>query len=758
MQPCSLRPLVVLLALLVLGCAGRSEPLASDTIDFTGPQAPAVITLSDPQIYSRETLVNDRRAEERHLERLLEESAGLEFEPQIQRDLASLTRTAVELRAAYEPLSGSRSEGDEAGDGAAAPELPEPPEAGSGAAADEADATDDEDDVDDEPVPTAAASPIRATPRERFRDLQAYRAELRAALAETQLDDSHDQGQNTLYRLQFRATVLPGAHHDKMAVARLTLSPPELEDADVLALYKIWLGHVTYRLNQAVGERLETDPSYLLLGMGLDRSLFHATSVFLGEAGRLEVALPPGIYREWKKIASQSAGASGRDDFAALAERLHGGAAALAELERALGETDETGERARQALELGDDCRPGPRADSWRSAAGDTIESLFWLMEDLAHVEPFVSASIRGLGSRNLLEPAQGIAIDRLIEDVVDGSEGIDWLRQLLIETNQRCGERLGTGASLEAQVGVVPRSFRDGLLLDEVARGGADVYATGPVELAQQISTSASRLRSFEVALGLAAALPGSGVAAGGGFDRVRSQRADLEALERLPLVVGFAERRKLAERRKEDPQFGWVFGPRASPDAAAGRLALGQPVVNHPVTADLSIPGWWPWVTLDLETAWVGNWHGEEVLEGPAREQRFRVYLPLNRADLDGLTEHLAQETVGGVLPYTRIARVEPEEVPPCTDRMTFLVHGTNVWRSSRAFLAGLEAEAVEVLPDMAGLAVTFAGLAEHLASRSRDLGTAVLTLWTRDGSSSVRLTLADPDASCGPAPARS
>jgi hypothetical protein len=89
---------------------GKYRPLTVDAINELPPQRPAVTTLSDPQIYSRETLVNDRRREQDYLKELLDQSRTAIFEPQIRRDLRTLTSTVLQLQAAYDPLSGRQVE------------------------------------------------------------------------------------------------------------------------------------------------------------------------------------------------------------------------------------------------------------------------------------------------------------------------------------------------------------------------------------------------------------------------------------------------------------------------------------------------------------------------------------------------------------------------------------------------------------------------------------------------------------------------
>lgn len=1055
----------VLLAGLI-GCATPGpKPLSVDEIDTFYPQQPAVIALSDPQIYSRESLINDRREEAEFLETLLKDSADtdkVKFEPQIRRDLRMLSAVAAQLQASYVPAAGAQARRDEdlsdldhqiaradrmtqlaeararlaeAEARLDAIERGEEPESASAASTDTGaeSSESDEEDGDGGEADGGGASgggsgedesagndsggageaardlhadlqkikqilsgligeagvretDIGATPREDFRDRRAYREELRAARAEVLLDDAHDRGQNSLYRLQFRATVAPGKHASKMGVARLTLDRPEMTDEEILALYKTWLGHVTYRLNQPAGTELETDRSYMALSMGLGNSVFQAIPYPLGageegderngEARKLWIALPPAVaeqfaayletnlaqvtescqlLRAWESLddrfealhrllklgekpaesLSRLAQKEGMDGDATVRWKIADARAtearhdlnrfqdrraivlgdALTLVERLVENVDRRGSRwqrdrldratldqalekartkldsrepcdlayvrcaigyvhdelrerlesrvsreqrelssaiesrlarvdewandgdhgsrvaeeelcdARKLLdescclaeEMGGDascrrnleetdrfdhafrldpgtCRPQEAAfrlsspvladesdDACREREGEgaagelTAWDAFHMLEDLAYVEPFFSASIRGLGDTSRLDRAG--RIHYVVESVARASQALDHLRRELIRRSPECRTKLAVGSTPEEAFWQVPEAFKRVLRAEHdprFAAGEAFVYATTPTELAQQLSTTASALRSFEVALALSASLATSGVGASGGLQSLQAAQSSIEARERLPIVVGFSEREPDVTSdascgQPPCPQFGWLFGPQATIDAHGKRLRLHHPVVNHTVTADLSVPGWWPRVRLTAETAWIGDWHADRLLLRPKkgidpwnwaehhpRRQELTVHLPLNRADLDGLTELLAQHTVGGALPYTKITAVSPSAIAPCEKKATILVYGANVWRGTEVYLNGLKADPVRVLPDMAGLSATFDGL-DALPRNPDDPTKALLTVWTRDGAASAEVELhhAGPDRSPCKAP---
>lgn len=110
------------------------------------------------------------------------------------------------------------------------------------------------------------------SPEHIYRDWQAYRAELRADEQAARLDETHDIRGNTLYRLQFTATVLPGAETDKFGIAMVDVKPPELNKAAVNSLYYDWLKHVSARLNRISREGIVPDRIY--------QRLAHATELF----------------------------------------------------------------------------------------------------------------------------------------------------------------------------------------------------------------------------------------------------------------------------------------------------------------------------------------------------------------------------------------------------------------------------------------------------------------------------------------------
>jgi hypothetical protein len=133
-----------------------------------------------------------------------------------------------------------------------------------------------------------------------------------------------------------------------------------------------------------------------------------------------------------------------------------------------------------------------------------------------------------------------------------------------------------------------------------------------------------------------------------------------------------------------------------------------------------------------------------GDEPGQGYHQEW-FRVPLPRNRADYDGLTNILAKQTIGSFVELLLIRHVEPWYIPACADKSTILIEGANVWRSTEVFLAGVAADEVRVLPDMEGVAATF-DMNELFNTKNQaasNLGidqNVGLTVWTRNGSDTI------------------
>ena len=108
------------------------------------------------------------------------------------------------------------------------------------------------------------------------------------------------------------------------------------------------------------------------------------------------------------------------------------------------------------------------------------------------------------------------------------------------------------------------------------------------------------------------------TGIGLKAGFGNLKSEIGKIEAKERVPLVVGFADGGSRPTASSTDcsgainasTRFGWVLGPPLRPDTQENQLRYSQTLKSHEVQVDLSLPAWWPSVMLSVRTAWADHW----------------------------------------------------------------------------------------------------------------------------------------------------
>lgn len=298
-----LRRSAVLLATGVgfVGCA-TDTPYSSDAgaIDRTSPTTGARIRLSPPQVYPRAQLINDRLTERRFLADQLQASASASIGNALVRDLRAVSALSAQLSASFDPAAKLNFERQNqqadlqqqinltqlktqlvtlqaqltAATAAAAQVASAPASAASaGTAASSPTVSSAASAAAAETVVktlqsrldtalTAVATMEAAQQRQNaadvpfideFDDRLAVRSRIRDAFNANQLDDVHDLNGNALYKLQFMATVLPGANPKQLGVVSVQVEKPTLGDAEYAVLYSTWLASVTSRMNPDPG-------------------------------------------------------------------------------------------------------------------------------------------------------------------------------------------------------------------------------------------------------------------------------------------------------------------------------------------------------------------------------------------------------------------------------------------------------------------------------------------------------------------------
>lgn len=191
-----------------------------------GERYQGAIIVSEPEVYTRERLVNDRFRQQRWLELQLEKMNDPDFLTRFSKPQTQI------LNSRAEGLGVSASREGQEGDDAKKPDL----DAGGTIDA------------------LAERVSLALPPAEHFRELLAYRNEVNQELMLTQLDDRHDIGGNTLVRLDFDATVLPMRSASDIAMIRVTAQgrpilarPHGIYRTEIDRLYMDWMNFLQFQ-------------------------------------------------------------------------------------------------------------------------------------------------------------------------------------------------------------------------------------------------------------------------------------------------------------------------------------------------------------------------------------------------------------------------------------------------------------------------------------------------------------------------------
>lgn len=825
------------IALSISGCVNRGYFDSSITrLDYSGKQDPASIQVSDAQLYKRENLINERREEHEYLTDLLAKSRSVEFAPQLIRDLEMVSSLSVQLGLSFDSSSKLQLERasqlsdleqqiavtklqmqlaqlrrdldlmqqklpDQTTPTGAASSTTPPNIAAPGLA----DAKDIAarleslvkgltDRLDKNTVaPRTSAAGV--SPRELFQDRQAYRRDIQSAINSTALDELHDVRGNSLFRLQFRAVVLPGSSNKELGALQMQILRPSFTTTDfgpvLTGLYFEWLDHARLRLNELTNEgKLRTDPT--MLQLAAERKVFKVLELTAsytsdpatptksedhsGAAAKIKasakgkaasadqkaggkckfgffqydeepakdcivvrVAFPPSFEPEFARTAQFMTGGFSRkwfnrtrDDFKKIEE-------ALRSLEAAPIPT-----KLKQKC---DGIFADPKSTVTKSykeirQIGESSDSLAqfhegftWAAQELGLNYPLAALRLTDAG----------IVLARVM---ADAPNDVNAYRRLQLACGLKSDSPL-TKRLLERDA-QVPNLFRDALFEPDakkekwIAKGRISTYAVSPNVLAQRVSTVARAAEAVQIAASLAASLPPQGLGLSSGIGRMRSVAGKVDALERVPLVVGYSTpAAKAKDKGVIEPVFGWLLGPRVVLDTENNALALEHNLEPYDLTADVSMPGWWPDISITTEAIWAPDWKKDPtaVISSPVEKSQRAITLPMrhSRSDLDGITTQILAREGNLRVPRPSISWVEPHEVSDCSSSVTFLVHGSNIWRASFAYLSGLQGRNVTVLPDMTGISVTF-----DIVSLFPGSGFATLTVTTPDGPASIPITL--------------
>jgi hypothetical protein len=652
---------------------------------------------------------------------------------------------------------------------------------------------------------TTRQNAVTGTLEDEFEDRLALRARIREAINANALDDSHDIDGNALYHFQFTATLLPGEHKSQFGIARIRVEPPTLKQDDVDLLYYTWLSTVTNRMNQTLDHRTDRKKgamSYEMLGPVT--GLYDVAHMWLPrDTQKFEIllAVRPGD-RFWFEYSSGDY----KEHVNILAERLGELGIRRAQCLNAIfnnlvmkdrqPNSGDSKERKfssfASACALAHDQAKRLTGNQEKQLKADLekldeipIGDLIQFAIDLIQRAPSVETAVFALGDRSLIpEDVKRVAHDELAKF----NDGYSSAQRIVKEIYGTC---LGPAPDSQKEkckgydpennlkrTYPAPLQFCRALFVDAnqepldcpssdlriglKAAGLAYPYGADPVLRSQRVSTVASAANALDLAAALSVQVPQSGAGIGAGLGYSRRAAGRVDTIERVPQVFGFAGPIGNQEEPEDQAyEFGWVFGPKLSLDPAGNKLLLRQDARTQQVSADISIPAWWPRANLRVMTAWKGSFAGggsildnvrarEGKEEADMSDRGYDSYdLPLrfrrNQAAFDALTVQLARALTAQGFHQARVDMVRPDIIPVCADAanksLTILIYGIDLWRNPKVFFGGqmVQSNAIAVLPDMTGISATIDTSLVSKAALDKD---ETLVVWTAHGVAETKL----------------
>jgi len=773
------------------------------------------IWIDSPEVYTRERLVNDRLLQDAWLRARLPGRepgtyAGVQLSSTRMTTDVSYGRTeparspaeampptkalpsgAVEAASREKPAPEPPSARQSAGAAATAPPPPaQPPQAPQGAA---------------------------VSGRDNLAAELDYRDYVRDLLIENQLDDRHDLSGNSLYKLKFDATVIPGSNTQATAQITVKLRPPELTTETWRNIYYRWIESLESRLNAAHRElRLAYDNDRLSYDeyARIFQFVQAVRQANIGAAGtpsacpeamlrpaeqnlfrrpdpteqRARKACLQSFVREYvssknvgervggkyeSRLSATKLGSSTVDletnklinkFFAAKAVQLVLGIS-LADsgfVDNDDGYTvDATSPELRKLIELA-------ILDSKFEGSYGQVFSVQPKVVEVAAIGPGIrsedeyKAVIKNNEDFQLLGWEYG-------DFVLDQASGLrmdpdshERLKNAGYEVNPASDLRIQP-SSVELMTGSIPLGYF-------TFRSKAEplyhtyTYAVTPKERADVINTD---FRASSTARATMAEEREAGVSAATSYEgSARALRGFVVGFAGSPPVpAGGKTATKKADanngaygQTRSHETFGWVILPRYR--AVDGRKAVYiQGVSQYSLSALLSLPSWWSEVTLEITRTWLDP-------DGTPQDAQAEFVDVQLQPDFDALEASLLIANQLG--PVLMESQQDPVLLTACASG-AIVIPGRRLWRSSVVTMGSQTADEISVLPNMKGIIAKF----REVENQSSDVETSfierqnkgprsiarTIRVWTSQGSVALtnRAQIVIPN-DCKPTRARS
>ncbi|MEO0419859.1 MAG: hypothetical protein AAF249_13425 [Pseudomonadota bacterium] len=750
--------------------AGCGTPFGERVVyDRSVANVRGTITISDPKLYPREALIQERQDDVNWIKQKMVAARSAVPKPAIQREVETITAFSAAASANIDPAAGAQFKRDEErreiqqrvdlkkqlfeeeklddqieayrnskkenlGDPA------DPSAAPNVSPADPATIDTLQSGITEQIKTLKSLLDVNAavpkTPdglvpsdAETFRYQLGLLDEYKSALNAARLDSLHDLAGKQLVRLNFRATAIPEPDYIKgLGVVQMHIRPPSREDAR-----KVFLDWLNY-INRTDKERSLTEPdTFSATGAVADLRLVGDFSVRVFE-GR-EVLLP-----ETEAVNSFLRQVSAFEGFDP--QRFEDSIASWRRTTKIKVEKQEETEGEGTAASALKEKKPYPFVDDDGWTVVKSPEQGRKVLRDnldrLCSDGGPSNAPVVYFGRK-----LSWIDENRLLWKILSQPsepENVERFRALRkkIEAARREYSALQSEARSVLAYSCVDREVAPSVadsfdpfidqMMGNAAGAQARVYEVGPKEQVHQISTVARSANSLALAASLSAAAPGAGVKGNAAANYSRSAAGRAAALERVPAVVGYAQSRTVTglgstNTTKRSSVFGWVFGPTPVLDPK-GNVLLEQQVTPHDLSVDLAVPGWWTEFSLGVDKVWAPS--PTQLATGSLGTALTQEIVPVQvAAPQDAFESVSAIFSLLSLAPY-QITETLGGPLSECSATQV-LVKGKNLWRTERVMVfrqsddatvfANLTGSAIALTPDMDSVIVTIPKVPETL-----------------------------------------
>lgn len=785
---------ILTIAITIAGC---NTPFARDTRpNYDAQTNGATITISDPKLYRRESLINERRNEIAYLDDLLAKSTSIQFKPEIYRDLEVISAITAAFGASVDQgASREYQRSNETNDiqhqidtlklqlqldqlrqdaqlirsnftnqtepankdlgiaGSAPATSSTSASAANTAAIGHAINTIETSlasrlDADAKP---ASKSQGEEDPSDLFRDREAYRDLIKSAKNAASLDELHDAEGSALMRLSFEATLFPPptAYRDTLGMVRMQVEGPQWDHDALNDVYQTWLSYVNQNLN--------VQDSSTFDGKGTKKAPTFIEQETLS-------ALPDAFFERIYYYYPQP-GASPKD-CSGLSVDQGESSLKCGRLTFAIGRLEAVPQFGGESLKVSEYYLPrtGLIAATTASQIANQRASLIekkaslcsgptgidvksWRSVNLSlaiayHRKALVEADVQArkfLSDHDLRAAAPGGS--SMIRTFSRSGDAAQDLLDVVPSILTSCASKEAAPVARTA----IPLEFQR--IVE--AEHSISIYNVGPRERVQQMSTVSRAADAVSLAAAVSKSMPGSGANAGAALGYMRAASGKADALERIPLLVSFTEAYGIDAANGDAPRstpdlpkaagkpaaFGWIMSPSVSIDPSGSDLTLDHRLRPYDLSVDLSAPGWWPYMRLEVDTSWAPNWQKNPgKIESTGAPRRYlKVRLASNASDMDALTSLMSHASS---LRLASILATEPATVSPCR-AIDLQIIGENIWRTSDVSIGGFAIPEpdryVPLAPLSASMDNSFAGaLSGHVHATSRSRGAPDGAFW--------------------------